>query len=243
MPDSQNKQGEKSDTPRSDAASWFHDASTHPERAKREMTGRHVRLEFAQQLERELSLLSQQHAPPKEVEERIDDFTGWLYQGGYWSDRSSLRKKLTELTTELTKGMEEEVRKAKEMTDAWHSRSQAHQQSAEYASTEIEKLRQQLAEATKMLTGQIESANKWESACEQAWAERDQLSAQNIALSAVVDASKALIERLTLIHGNSKYQAVWAHWWNHYGQYDGPKYTAEFEELTQLLADLGQIKP
>lgn len=48
--------------------------------------------------------------------------------------------------------------------------------------------------------------------------------------------AKALADRLDLIHADRQYQAVWTHWFTHYGQYAGPQYVQEFQDLKAALA-------
>lgn len=195
MPDSQNTQGEQSDTPRTDAAVMdarkFHGdmwASQIPK--------------FARQLERELSLFSQQHAPSKEVGERISNLNWELSHnvdagGGIdalekWV--TALRKgsaiksmRITELATELTKGLEAERVK-------YEAQLKAIKEDRDAILDDRDSLRQQLAEAKEKLSKVECDLLPHYAAIKAGDKLVEELRTQNIALSAVVENMKEALE-------------------------------------------------
>lgn len=116
MNDSQNKQGEQSSTPKTNAVAKMIGRLAYQLKAG-ELTlpdfadVAQVELHKLGAIERELSLLSQQYAPPKEVEERIDELAAFFidqYLPENFEAHSALCELLKsyrdELATELTKG-------------------------------------------------------------------------------------------------------------------------------------------
>ncbi len=64
--------------------------------------------------------------------------------------------------------------------------------------------------------------------------ERDEARAE---LARVREAAKALSDRLSVIHANEDYKAVWTLWHSHFGQYKGPQYGDELSQLDAALRD------
>ena len=56
-------------------------------------------------------------------------------------------------------------------------------------------------------------------------------------MNKVVEAAKALIEKLEVIHENAAYQSVWTFYTIHGMKYDGPTYEREFESLKTALSE------
>ena len=54
----------------------------------------------------------------------------------------------------------------------------------------------------------------------------------------VIQSAKALVKKLDQIHEDPTYKGVWTVYFTHFGNYTGPDYAKEFQELKNRLNDL-----
>lgn len=87
-------------------------------------------------------------------------------------------------------------------------------------------------------------ANEWYGKWQLNETEKINLRGQNKSLTAELAGLKwpaqLLVNKLSVVHADAKYLAVWTCWQLHFGRYTGPTYEAELNDLTAALQPKGE---